>query len=379
MDFKISKSSLIKQLGLINTIVPAKSAKPILECILLDAVGSSLTITATDLSISTFINLGIDNKEDGKVLLHSKKFFTMVKSLPDGEVRIKKTGKSIRITSGSVKFSLAITEDFEEFPAVPQSLTENSFSIDSLKFKEYISKTVFAASMDELRAVLTGVLCSLEKGKLTMVATDSLRLTKIEDKNVSYTGGNVDLILPARTLQVISNAITDSNETCEVFFEDNYIEVRLKGITIFSRVINGKYPAYKAIIPPVWEKRFKIDRIALSKSLGRTAIACNPLTKRIKLSFNDNDELTVSAIDSTTASKAEEVITIEDFTPPVSKEPILEIGLNYTKVASLLKSIDDEYIYFDVNSPTKPILINPVEGSENYDYTTLFMPIKISE
>ena len=371
MIFTISKSTLMHQLGLINPILPVHSTKPITECIILDLKDNILKITATDLSITLVSNLEVNGVEDGISVIHGKRFYSIIKSLPESNITIKKENKIVKIISGTIKFEVSLTEDYNDFPATPDELSNNKFIIDSLKLKKYISKTSFAVSTDELRAVLTGVLFSLKFNELTMVATDSLRLVKLEDKNIAYEGEDTDIILPAKSLQIVSNAIT-KNEDCTIFFENNYIEFKFENTTIFSRLINGKYPSYQAIIPVNNSLKVKLNKSIITQAISRIAIACNPLTRRIKSTFV-NDKLILTAEDATTSSKAEEILNIE-----YDAEEII-IGFNATKILDLLKNTETDFVEFDIGSAIKPVIIKPYESTDSYNMLMLVMPIKVSE
>ncbi|MFO7809779.1 MAG: DNA polymerase III subunit beta [Candidatus Delongbacteria bacterium] len=369
MIFSTLKSNLMNQLSLINPILPSHSAKPITECIILSLKDNQLTITATDISITLINNIEVNGVENGTVVIHGKKFINIIKSLPDIVLTVKKEGGVVKIISNNIKFEIAVTEDYEDFPATPQHLSGNSLIIDSLKLKTYIDRTVFCVSPDQLRAVLTGVLFSIKLNQLTMVATDSVRLVKLDDKNVRYEGEETEMILPGKSLQIVSNAI-GKNEECIIYFEENYVEFKFGSITVFSRLINGKYPAYQAIIPANNHLKAKFEKQAVISALSRVALVCNPVTKLIKLNL-ESGQMTVNTEDTNSSSKAEEIVPLD-----YNEEKIL-IGFNYSKVIELLKNVNTETIQLEINNGKKPVIIKPFESTESYDIMMLLMPSSV--
>jgi len=369
MIFSTLKSNLMNQLLLINPILPAHSAKPITECIILCLKDNGLTITATDISVTLVNKVEVNGVEDGTVVVHGKKFINIVKSLPDVLLTVKKEGGLVKIISNNIKFELAVTEDYDDFPTTPKNLSGNNLKIDSLKLKNFIEKTVFTVSPDQLRAVLTGVLFSIKLNQLTMVATDSVRLVKLEDKSVRYEGEDAEMILPAKSLQIVSNAI-DRNEECLIYFEENYVEFRFGTVVIFSRLINGKYPAYQAIIPANNQLKAKFDKQTAISALNRVSLACNPVTKLIKFNLEPG-QLLINTEDSNSSSKAEESIPLD-----YSGEKLL-VGFNSAKIIELFKNISTEMILMEINSGKKPVIIKPFESTESYEIMMLLMPSSV--
>jgi DNA polymerase III subunit beta len=369
MIFSTLKSNLMNQLTLINPILPSHSAKPITECIILSLNDNELTITATDISVTLVNKVEVNGVENGVVVVHGKKFINIVKSLPDVLITIKKEAGSVKIISNNIKFELAITEDYDDFPVTPKNLSGNNLAIDSLKLKNHIEKTVFTVSPDQLRAVLTGVLFSLKLNQLTMVATDSVRLVKLDDKSVRYEGEDSEMILPAKSLQIVSNAI-DRNEECMIYFEENYVEFRLGTVVIFSRLINGKYPSYQAIIPANNQIKAKFDRQTAISAISRVALACNPVTKLIKFNMEPG-QLLINTEDSNSSSKAEESIPLD-----YSGEKML-VGFNATKIIELLKNVNTEMTLMELSSPKKPVILKPFESTDSYEMMMLLMPSSV--
>lgn len=370
MNFTINKQDLLEHLNIITPLISRNSIKPILECLRIDLKGNKLNLTATDLSVTLLSDIIVNGKIDGFCLIEAKRLLSIVKKLPSKDIEIKKEDNKVRISSGKAKFDISISENYNDFPRIPQTLTKNSFKINSIDFANYISKTVKSVSTDELRAVLTGVLFSLNEYGLTMVSTDSVKLVKIYKEGI-ICGENkhTDIIIPTKALFLINNSI-DENFNIDLFYEENYIQAKIGDITIFSRVINGKYPAYQAIIPLNNDIKIVLDRQNLINIIDRVSLACNPLTRLVKVVFEEG-KVTVMAEDSSSSSKAEETENIN-----YSGET-LSIGFNSTKLLDLLKTIDSKDVLFEISSSSRPVLIMPVKDENSFNMLSLIMPVKI--
>lgn len=371
MIFSVLKSELLSRLNLLNRVLPTRSTKPVAECILLELKDNTLKLTANDLSKAMVSEITVQGKEDGVALVIGKKFWSIIKELPEGTIELKKEDNTLKVISDKIKFELAVNEDIDEFPQIPEALDKNKITINSVKLKKYIEKTSFAASTDELRAVLTGVLFSLKNNELTMVATDSVRMVRLVDKGIKNEGISADLILPAKSLDIIKDAI-DKNFEAKIFFEDNYIQVKLENTTIFSRLINGKYPAYQAIIPVDNDIEVAVDKDIIVPSINLVSIACNPLTRLIKTKF-ENNSLLIAAEDTNTQSKAEKLVNIDYAGEKMA------IGFNASKLVDLFKNVDTDKVNLKIKSPQRPVIIKPADESPEYDILMLLMPVKLEE
>ncbi len=369
MIFTTSRTNFLTYLSLISPVLPTHSNKPITECVKLQLVENDLKITATDLS-TTFVSVvEVNGSIDGGAVVDGKKLLSIIRGLPDGKIQIKKDENILKIISGTIKFELTITEDLEEFPKTPDALSQNQISIESLKLKKYIETTTFATSTDELRAVFTGVLFNLNSNELTLVATDSVRMVKILDQTIKYEGENRELIIPQKSLQVVNNSIL-KNEECTILFEENFVEFRFSTVTIFTRLISGKFPSYNAIIPVNNELKIVFDKTSLINALNRISIACNPSTKLIKAHLLEN-KLILTSEDSITSSNAKEELEIV-----YSGEEMI-IGINYSKIISLLKHIKTARVEMKISTAFKPLLIEPYEDDESFEVVMVLMPVKL--
>lgn len=367
MKFTSSKKGLALSLEILHPIFQSNSLSPITACIKLEAIKGELYLTATDLSITSVLKININIESEGVCIVNGKKLISIIKKLNvDNVIYFNKEGSSLKIKSGNTKFEIAINEEISLYPKTPEDINVNKFEIESLILKEYINKTLFAASNDDLRAILTGTLFSFNNSTLTMVTTDSVMLVKYSNKKAQYPCESKDIVLPSKSLNIINNSIV-RKDLCKIYFTENYAEFDMGNIKIFTRLINGKYPAYNAIIPVNNNNKVFIDRIALINTVDRVSLASNPLTKLIRLNISKNN-LIISSEDSSTSSRANDKLLIN------YNGADLFIGFNSVKFISLLKNLNSKIVCLNIDTPSKPVLIIV----DDEDILSLIMPVKIS-
>jgi len=371
MKLLIQRKDLLKKLTPLVAITPNRSVKPIAECIKLDLVGNTLTLFSTDLTISmSCIIIDVEGKEDGSIVIPAKKFFQIIKEMPETQITLSLLNGSLKISAKKLKFNLPITEDVDSFPTMPEGKSTDVLELKSSIFKDYIEKTVFATSNDDLRPVLTGVLLSVKNDYLTMVATDSIGLVKLVANGVKYSNKDIDIIIPAKTLRTIANSLTQ-NDIVEISFEDGFVICTIGTIIIYSRLVNGRYPAYNAIIPVNNETKPHIYREELLKSLKSVGLSCSPITGLISIHF-DGDIAIIASEDNVTLSSAEDELTITD------NNNSIKMGFNIHKLTNILNSIDSDIVEFQIGDENKPVLIKPITSSDTHELTTLIMPVKVN-
>jgi DNA polymerase-3 subunit beta len=369
MIFNYNKASLEKVLKNIEPIIPTKSVKPISECILLELTGNILTITATDLSFTNQSVIEVVGIEDGFAIVDGKRFITIVRSFPQGNIKFTKDSNSVVVLSLSrIKQTISSLENKADYPDLPQRLSDNKIIVKGGYLSELIEKCNYACSTDQMRAVLTGVLFSMKGNALNMAATDSSRLVEIRTE-IEYTGVDVDVIIPSKALSILQVSVQE-DDTVEIYLGDNYIQADLNGATMFARLITGKYPAYKAIIPSTYNSKATINKNALLDALSRMSISSNATTRLIVLTF-EGAELEIYAEDSNTYSKGEEYI-VADY----NGNERFKCGVNVNKITDIIKRVDGDSVIFELSMAGRPVVIKSTE-QEKYIQTSIIMPIKM--
>jgi DNA polymerase-3 subunit beta len=369
MKLSISRDNLFEALQLAGRAVSSRSTLPSLGGILLLAADGKLTLRATDMELGLTLSLGdVKIEREGTVLLPGRLLVDVVRSLPDGELTlgVRSEQRDVELTSGGARFHLR-TLPSDDFPRLPEAEGEMA-KLPSAPLAETIERVARAASRDEVRPILTGVLVQTEGSTLTMVATDSYRLSV---KHTELEGGTLaeplEANVPARALRELARVIaSEGADEVEIAMPRNQAIFRAGGVTLSSRLIEGQFPSWRQLIPESFDHDIRLPRPELLEVTRRVSqLAQRNAPLRLALA---EGELTVAAETPDIGDAS------ESMPAPYSGEP-MEIAFNPQFFIEGVDSIADDEISLLVSSPLRPGLLRPV-GSEDYSY--LVMPIRLN-
>src|SRR3954452_19428200 len=249
-----SKDELVQALGVVSRAVSARTSVQILSGILLEAQGEELRLAATDMELSLRANVQAQIEGDGAIVLPGKTLADIVRLLPADEVAIehKPAEAVVHITSGSASYTLHMYNP-EDFPRLPEVDAVQTFSVDRESLLETIHRVARAASRDESRPVLTGILVSFTGGKIVMAATDSYRLA-VKETELGGNAPELEAIVPGRALQELAR-IANAGDTVEVGVHENQVIFSTAssdgggGAWLTTRRIDGQFPNYRQLLP----------------------------------------------------------------------------------------------------------------------------------
>jgi DNA polymerase-3 subunit beta len=368
MKLTLSQDKLFTALQLAGRAVSTRSTLPSLGGILFLAAENKLTLRATDMELG--LTLGVDDvnvETDGTVLVPGRLLVDVVRSLPDGDVTVEQRSeqRDVEITAGAARFHLRLLPS-EDFPRLPEMEAE-SVTIPAPPLAETIERVARAASRDEVRPILTGVLLQAEGSQLTMVATDSYRLSV---KHTEVEGGisqPLEANVPARALRELARIIAaDGPETVEIGLPRNQAIFRAGNVVLTSRLIEGQFPSWRQLVPESFEQEVRLPREELyevTRRISQLAQRNAPL----RMAFAEG-ELTVAAETPDIGDAS------ESMPAPYSGEP-MEIAFNPQFFIEGIDSIDGDEIALQLSSPLRPGLLRPV-GSDDFSY--LVMPIRLN-
>ncbi len=377
MKFSISSDRLKEALAKVSTVVPSKTTLPILQDILFELNGNTLTLTATDLEISVRMTLDpVDGEEDGAVAIPEDKLTSVVKALPEGLLLRFETLDSDRVVittnkGGEYKMS---AEPSESFPSIPEMIGGDlGIEIGGEILKDIIEDTVFATSKEELRPATTGVLFQFKENELIAVATDGYRLVKITRKGLEKANSisSDGVIVPAKTLQIIAKSIEDE-DTCSISINEKHIQFSTESLTIISRLIDEKYPNYESVIPYENNKELVVERELFLSTVKRVSIFANSTTNQIKFTLDPSGYVEISAEDIDFGGSAKERLNCT-----YNGEP-MEIAFNAKFIIDILGHLDSEQVMFKFGSPTRAAIVQPYETSEDKEILMLVMPMRLN-
>ncbi len=370
MKFTASQSALLGGFMTLSGVIPSKTPLPALSHVLAELRGNELSLAATDLEVSMQTTIEVKGSEDGKALLPARRIIEIIRELPDIPLKIT-VDKSHRIKiegdQGSYKLS---GEDVEGYPQLPQLKNPQVFQFDRSKLQRLVGKTLFAVSHDELRPQLTGVLLQVKPGEVCCVSTDGHRLVRIRSLKVDYKGEEQDFIVPAKAMTaVLRNAEGDG--PLELSFEGTQLSFAFGKMRLTTRLIEGRYPNYEAVIPQSNENILKLDLDAFRSAVRRVAIFANEVSRQVRLRISQ-ESVEILAEDVEAGGEAQEKIPCEYKGTP------MDIGYNATYVLDVLKHVDTAEVIFELGSPTTAGLVKPSEQEENEDLLMLIMPVRLN-
>lgn len=366
MEIKVQKNELLKKITMgVNIAASKPNTLPILNNLLLETQkDGKLKIVATDMEVGISTLLPIEVIQAGSITVPARKFFDIVKELPEGGVEISVTkNNTISIRAGKSYFKI-MGLDKEEYPKLPEFSLENTIELDQSIIKESLSLTSFAISHDETRYVLNGVLLSIEEDQIRFVATDGRRLAfckkELKQKNIKKT----EIIIPSKTIHELLKLLSWEG-TVKIIHTQNKVIFYFNDTYLTSSLIEGNFPNYNQVIPQEEKTQVKANREELLQAIRRAALLTSPEAPALKFDFIKN-KIIVSAKTPNMGEAKEEL-------PAEFKGGEITIGFNPGYFLDVLKNLSDEDISISLNDPDKPGLI---KGREGYLY--VIMPMQLN-
>ena len=364
MKFKIVRSRFLDGLKSVQNIVAGKGSLPILQNVLLEAKGKELCMTTTDLDISIRSICECEVVEQGNSTIPVKLLFNAVAKVAEGEIQVGVDAhERAEITAGSAKFKLAGMPAME-FPRLPQDEDAYAYSIPQATLKEMLRKVAYAASQDDTRRTLKGVLMSFKDGKLTMVATDGRRLALVESENEFPKDAERDIVLPSKAVSELQRSLGGEDDV-SVLVQKSQVCFKLNNMMIYSKLMDDVYPNYRQVIPRETAESIEVDRQLLLDALDRVSVMTMDEAHSTKLIF-ENGKLTITSASS-------DIGEAKDIVPIKYAGEKIEIMFNPTYVMDALKAIDDDSVIVHINDGHSPAVIKCA-----IPFLYVLMPLRIN-
>jgi len=364
MKIASSKSNLIEGINIVQKAVSSKSTLQILEGILIEA-GDTLKLTGNNLEIGIECVIEADIREKGSIVINSKMLGEIIRKLPESEVFIQTfENNKVLIECENSRFEIMGLSS-EGYPALPQIEKQGSFNIKQIELKEMIRQTIFSASTEESRPILTGCLFELKDENFSIVAIDGFRLalrkTVLENQK-----GNINVVVPGKTLNEIVKILQQTEDTVQVYFTNNQIMFDLGNCKIISRLLQGEYMNYKNIIPVDYLTKTIVKTNDLLSSIERASLIITSEEKKYPVRFNiEKDSFIIT-------SNTEKGSVREEIPSDMTGNP-LSIGFNPKFFIDALKAIDDEAINLLFTNNVGPCCIKPLV---NDSYIYMILPVR---
>lgn len=360
MKFNVEKEALLNGIQTVQNVITTKSALPILSHILIETYQDKLKLTATDLDIGISCVLPVNVQEPGAITIPAKRFSDIIRELPGDKVNITtKKNNLVTIETENCQFKIMGLAR-EEFPKLPEFKDKEVIVMGQGVLKEMLTLTSFAASFDETRYILNGILFRINKNVLTLVATDGKRLAVIDRKISQGIDKDISLIIPIKTIHELNRNLAEEGDI-SIVLGANQVLLEMGEIVVISRLIEGEFPDYKQVVPAASENKIKADRTQFLLAVKRAALLSTPDYQAVKFEVFKN-KLVVSKSTPDIGESHEEV-AIEYS----GKEMV--IGFNPTYLIDVLKNLDVDTVELELTDGEKP----GVMRSSGYVYIVLPM------
>lgn len=362
-----SRDELARVLGLVGRAVSTRGSVQILGGILVRVDGGRLGVAATDMEMSLRADADAVIDGDGSVVVPGRLLLEIVRLLPAGDVVLEHDSDEsmLQMTCGSASYSLN-TYRAEDYPRLPEVDPESLVSVPRQALLETIAKVSRAASRDESRPVLTGILVRLDGQNLVMAATDSYRLAVKETRLEQNIGRELEAIVPARALGELVR-IGQSSEAPEIAVgvQENQVVFVVDGVVLTARRIDGQFPNFRQLKPEGFEAEVRLSRDEILDAVKRVGVMAQR-NAPLRLRFEDG-ELTIQA-------QAQDVGEARESLPISYSGDAVEIGFNPEFLREGFESVSEAEVRVKLITPLRPGLIT----GEGDDFWYLIMPIRLA-
>lgn len=367
MKFSCKAEVLSKAIQTVQKAIISKPSTPIFSGIHIIALENKIQLEAMDLNMAISCTAEANIIEQGETVVSAKYLSDLIRKFSSEEITITKNieEKVIYISSAKSEFKLLLMNE-DDYPKFPSFNCDKCITIGDEKFKELIVKTIYACSTDESRPLFTGILFDVTNNKITCVGTNTHRLAikAIEQENNEA----MSIIIPSKVLaEIARNLNSDVPQDVRILLLNNQIMVVIDNTVIVSRLIEGKFPDYKRVIPPKFNVTAKVnikelanavDRVSLFSSDGEYSI--------IKININGN-KMVLSSSNPTSGTGKEEIAC-------ESNGENLNVAFNSQYMVDILKNLETKEAIMSLNTSLSPVCINPVDDDS---YTYIVTPVRV--
>ena len=288
MRFNIQREALLKPLQQVVGVVERRQTLPVLANLLVNVSSNRVSFTGTDLEVEMVAGNEVQDGEPGEITIPARKLFDICRALPDGvKVDLKLAGDRVTLSAGRSRFTLA-TLPATEFPVIENIELVERVSLPEGTLKRLMDQTAFAMAHQDVRYYLNGMLLDLRDGALRCVATDGHRLALAETTLETTVSSRRQIIIPRKGVLELQGLFENGEGMVELEFGRNHLRVRRGDVQFTSKLIDGRFPDYEAVIPIGADKEVRLPRDALRAGLQRAAILSNEKYRGVKLDVSPN-------------------------------------------------------------------------------------------
>ena len=367
MKVNFNRAALANALGLLTSVVPSRTPKPILRCVKITAAGKDVRICATDLEVG--INYAISEvqvEKEGEIVVPADKLAAVVRESMDDTLSVQAAEGACEIKGADSHFMI-YGQEGDQYPAVPGFEGEGDIKIGLDVLQAGIKQCLFATAKESTRYALNGVLWEIKGKKLLLVATDGRRLarTRVNVSTADEKAAATKIIVPAKTMALLERLVAGSDkDTVAIKLSDNQILINCADVVISSNLVEGNFPKYEDIIPSDYDKKLMLSTEAVLSAVRRSSLLTSEESRGIKLSIG-KDSLMFSCRAPETGDA--QINLAVDY----KGEPI-EIGFNPQFLIDVLRVIQTPEFELELGQADRPGLIK-----SGKDFIYVLMPINL--
>jgi DNA polymerase-3 subunit beta len=368
MRDSFNRSALADALGLVVSVIPSRTPKPVLKCVRIAAAGKQVRICATDLEVGlNHLISEVEVEQEGEVVVEADRLSGIVRESAEDVLVFDVDGTTCQIRGADSRFTI-YGQDPKQYPTV-RTLAEGEadllMSLEQLQLG--IRQSLFATAKESSRYAINGVLWEIKGKKLMFVATDGRRLARCRvelDKPPAKDIAERKMIVPAKTMALLEKIGSRDTESAAVKLVDNQVLIRYANVVVSSNLVDGNFPKYEDIIPTDYDKKLSLSTEAVLSAVRRAALLTSEESKGIKFSV-DKDQLIFSG-SSPEAGAAEIRMPIE------YKGAGIDIGFNPQFLTDVLRVIQTPEFELELGQPDRPGVLK-----SGTDFLYVLMPINL--
>jgi DNA polymerase-3 subunit beta len=366
MRFSIQREAFLKRLQQVVGVVERRQTLPVLANLLVVVDANGVSLTGTDLEVEMIARTDADELEPGEVTIPARKLFDICRALPDGSrIKLEQKGDRVSVSSGRSRFTLA-TLPATEFPLIENIELVERVSLPEATLKELMDRTSFAMANQDVRYYLNGMLLDLREHALRCVATDGHRLALAETQIETQVAAPRQVIVPRKGINELQGLFEPGDGVVELEFARNHLRVRRDGVTFTSKLIDGRFPDYEAVIPIGADKEVRVQRDDVRAALQRAAILSNEKYRGVKLEVAPNRLRIV-------AHNPEQEEAIEDVEAQTGVSD-LSVGFNVNYLLDALGALSGEEVMLCLRDGQSSCLVRKPESE---DTRHVIMPLRL--
>jgi DNA polymerase-3 subunit beta len=366
MRFSLQREVFLKPLAQVVNVVERRQTLPVLANLLVQVKGGQLSLTGTDLEVEMVSRVGVDDAQDGETTIPARKLFEIVRALPDGsKVTVSQSSEKITVQAGRSRFTLS-SLPANDFPSIDEVEATERVRVPEAALKELIERTAFAMAQQDVRYYLNGLLFDLREASLRCVATDGHRLALCEAALEAGASTKRQIIVPRKGVTELQRLLEGGERELELEMGRSHLRVKRDDVTFTSKLIDGRFPDYEAVIPIGADKEVRIDREVLRASLQRAAILSNEKYRGVRIEVSPG-QLKISA-HNPEQEEAQEEVEAE------TRVSDLAVGFNVNYLLDALTALRDDNVVLALRDANSSAL---VREASNERCRHVVMPLRL--